>query len=863
MGAGLNHLVAVPIPNQALGNLAVTGGRRERDGIEAQGLLRRHDLDSFFVDIRLDGRRTRDGPAGVGLGLEVGIGALVDLAEQAAVGPRTADRVAVLVVDRRQNVGVRNQAAERSLGVVSAQLGVPPTARAPNGLRRDGGLDVGAHADATTTRLDPAPVTILDAELFSEFGMDGEVRLGSDVANRRHVEVLGVVVRHRRATSGERDRILFEQLRMVVLVLATAMVLGHRRVTELFEDRRLELELAGLRAEAVLLVLLEVLRREEHAVLLDELVVARNRITERFDDVVVDVFLGLPRPILGVLTASEAQFLPERVLVMTIVQRLHGTLRALDGVGGTVVGVHDGTLESASRREDVIGIERCRSHPVFDSDQELAALKSLEDHLGVAVAALRVSGANDEAADPVRIARDDGLEDARAMCFAEPLGGHGLAPCGNRGVSNLAVAGPRGELEEVGADLLGLLLFRKQLVELELLVGEERHRRTGDEVATRAVEVAGQSAHDGAGMGTGNRVGAELVPRAAPLDVGGLVHGVHASSLADVLGVEPRDGGSPLGRVLLEVIHDGVETVAVVDDKVEVNHAFVADGVCHGQRERRVGARTQRQPQVCILGSLGVTRVDDDDLQAVELKVSVTVHARKRGCAWVHAPENDAAGAAEVGLKRRPTAHGRLDHERRNPAQQRVVEAVRRTEDVEETTASVVVRTSGAASGGNCLGAALFFDLVEPLGNLADALVPWDLFPLVFALGARALQAVVDARRMMHVLESTRAAAAQTTLVGVVGIAFDLDDFAIFHVSEDATICVAEVACALLHLYTGSMDIDLRHMRSPLLFRLPSRTLSSSATPIKVSPFRAIVPPRLTNSNQDPILGIVNSRLYR
>ena len=267
--------------------------------------------------------------------------------------------------------------------------------------------------------------------------------------------------------------------------------------------------------------------------------------------------------------------------------------------------------------------------------------------------------------------------------------------------------------------------------------------------------------------------------------------------------------------------------------------------MCHGQCERRVGARTQRQPQVCILGGLGITRVDHDNLQAVELKVGIAMHARKRGRAGVHTPENDAAGAAEVGLERRPAAHGRLDHERRNPAQQRVVEAVRRTEDVEETATCVVVRTSGAASGGNCLGAAFFLNLVEPLSNLADALVPWDLFPLVFALGACALQAVVDARRMMHVLESTRAAAAQTTLVGVVGIAFDLDDFAIFHVSEDATICVAEVACALLHLYTGSMDIDLRHMRSPLLFRLPSRALSSSATPIKVSPFGRLPLPGL------------------
>ena len=191
------------------------------------------------------------------------------------------------------------------------------------------------------------------------------------------------------------------------------------------------------------------------------------------------------------------------------------------------------------------------------------------------------------------------------------------------------------------------------------------------------------------------------------------------------------------------------------------------------------------------------------------------------------------------------------------------MEAVWGTEDVEETAASIVVGARRATRRGNCLSATFFLDLVELLGDFADALIPRDLLPLVLALLACALQAVVNTRGMVHVLERARAAAAQTTLVGVVGIAFDLDDFAIFHVGEDAAIGVAEVACALLHLYTGSMDIDLRHMRSPLLFRLPSRALSSSATPIKVSPFRAIAPPRLTNSNQDPILGIVNSRLYR
>ena len=71
-------------------------------------------------------------------------------------------------------------------------------------------------------------------------------------------------------------------------------------------------------------------------------------------------------------------------------------------------------------------------------------------------------------------------------------------------------------------------------------------------------------------------------------------------------------------------------------------------------------------------------------------------------------------------------------------------------------------------------------------------------------------------------LQGNIAAAAQTALVGVVRIAFDLYDITVFDVGENAAILMAEIAGRLLHLHTRSMDIDLCHRPSPLLFRLHS-----------------------------------------
>ena len=75
------------------------------------------------------------------------------------------------------------------------------------------------------------------------------------------------------------------------------------------------------------------------------------------------------------------------------------------------------------------------------------------------------------------------------------------------------------------------------------------------------------------------------------------------------------------------------------------------------------------------------------------------------------------------------------------------------------------------------------------------------------------LERVVDAGRMLQVLQRDIAAAAQTARVrGIIRIALDLEDLAVLDVSENAAILVTEIAAGLLHFDAGSVDTDVRHL---------------------------------------------------
>ncbi len=110
------------------------------------------------------------------------------------------------------------------------------------------------------------------------------------------------------------------------------------------------------------------------------------------------------------------------------------------------------------------------------------------------------------------------------------------------------------------------------------------------------------------------------------------------------------------------------------------------------------------------------------------------------------------------------------------------METVRRAELVEEAAARPVVGTRGTAGRCHRFGAAFGLDLVELISHFLDRLVVWDLLPCALALLAHALERVVDAGGVVDMQKRTGAAAAQTAMVGVIRIAFDLDHVAILDV---------------------------------------------------------------------------------
>ena len=257
------------------------------------------------------------------------------------------------------------------------------------------------------------------------------------------------------------------------------------------------------------------------------------------------------------------------------------------------------------------------------------------------------------------------------------------------------------------------------------------------------------------------------------------------------------------------MLHELIEAVAPLADELVVGHALVDDGVQQRERERGVGAGTQREPQVGLRGGLGITRINHDDLQTLLLQVGVAVHAAERGGAGVEAPQDERASGAQIGLERRPAGNAGLGHEGGDPAQKRVVETVRRAEQVQEATAGEVIGARRSAGGGDGLGAAFRFDLVESIGNLLDGLIVRDLLPLALALLADALERMVDAGRMVHVQKRAGTTAAQTALARIIRITLDLDHVAILNIGEYAAVSMAEIAERLDHSDAILVDVDL------------------------------------------------------
>ena len=394
------------------------------------------------------------------------------------------------------------------------------------------------------------------------------------------------------------------------------------------------------------------------------------------------------------------------------------------------------------------------------------------------------------------------------MRLAHPFRRGRLAPDLPGLFGDPAVAGPGHQFEAVRADLLTLLGLGERLVGLHLLVGDEVGAGSGQKVGAGCVQVPGQRPQQGPGVHGGAGRLADLVHRGAPLDVARLVHGVHVSPLPDLLRGEPGQGRRPLGGELLHVVGQFPETLAAVGHELLVVEPLVDDDVEPGEGQRQVGTGAQRQPEVGLGGGLREARVDDDHLHPLGLELGDVVHLGHPGGSRVLAPEHQAAARAHVQLEGAPAVDGGLHHEGGDPAQVRVVEAVRGAEQVHEAPTRPVVGALGSPGSRHRLGPVLLADLEEPVADLAQRLVPGDLFPFPLAPLSHPLQRVVDAGGMVQVLQRDVAPAAQPPLVGgELRVPLDLQHPAVLDVSQDPAVLVAEVTGRLLNFNTWLIQI--------------------------------------------------------
>ena len=90
----------------------------------------------------------------------------------------------------------------------------------------------------------------------------------------------------------------------------------------------------------------------------------------------------------------------------------------------------------------------------------------------------------------------------------------------------------------------------------------------------------------------------------------------------------------------------------------------------------------------------------------------------------------------------------------------------------------------------------LLADLRIAIARLGKRLIPGDALPLAFATLAHALLRIADTRRVVQLLRDGERTRAQRTFVEQIGVALDLQQAAVFHVTEQRATAIALTACA-------------------------------------------------------------------
>ena len=257
---------------------------------------------------------------------------------------------------------------------------------------------------------------------------------------------------------------------------------------------------------------------------------------------------------------------------------------------------------------------------------------------------------------------------------------------------------------------------------------------------------------------------------------------------ADRLGVEPRFLRRPLRRAVLDFGGELVEAVAVLLDERTVVAVFGDEHVAPGEHQREIGAGPDRQPVLRLARRDREARIDDDDGDASLDRLRELLHLRvvhvlaqvlaDQGEA-VRVRDVDGLGRAEAGAECQREADiawpaalrerraGEID---RPPGLERVLD--------EELANAVVEHRDG-------LGAVLRLDLVHPLGDVGERLVPGDRGPFLLAARAAADQRLLQAVGVVVRADGTGAARAQpAAALRIARIALELPELPVADMGE-------------------------------------------------------------------------------
>ena len=262
---------------------------------------------------------------------------------------------------------------------------------------------------------------------------------------------------------------------------------------------------------------------------------------------------------------------------------------------------------------------------------------------------------------------------------------------------------------------------------------------------------------------------------------------------------------------LASVLADQEGGVGPVANELVIPQLLLEDDVEPCEGDCAVSAGIRLQPDVCSCGAVDAGGVDVDVLGGVVLvDLDAAAHGAPQrtlgsiGLGPALAPVDDRAG---VGGRDGhdcldwPANHGHVQGVVPAPADSAGVNDVAGvTKEIEEARACPqVVGAVRALGGEQGLGAVLLLECHELGGNLVDRLLPGDLLPLVLALLANTLHAVVDALGMIVELDCLLALVAEAVaengalfLVGAhlyqaAGLGVDTTPDTAVHVAHEAT----------------------------------------------------------------------------